>query len=417
MRFGSCWKLLESWAIAAAAVSRTQTLATPEADQKFFGSACPKVRFCKGFVTPWRSCSSFAWQPCPQRHLGKNRSRAFCSKWNSCRLLWTKSTSSKLPLKSIIMWLRSWRRIDDLQVRTHPSLRRSTNWTRLINHLVVPSILHGFAFVELLSCLCIPALQCWRQEVAVKRMPRPFWWRTWSMFAAALCLGGALAGLLPMENRMAMASSDMKAFYGGGFYTRDANGVITPMECNSDGCQSTMLSWFFQWAFCTAAGSIVSGAVAERVESPNYATFAFFMTGFIYPVVVAWTWGGGWLSTLFDVGYMDFAGSGEVVFKRQTLRPLIYEVPLMLWRACPIHSTTILCKNKTTTPAVLTWRHSYLTRSWLRLIHPRKLLWQWKRTTIWRCISVYPIKNDAIAMLIFGGMTYNKSLQVGLQVP
>ena len=143
-----------------------------------------------------------------------------------------------------------------------------------------------------------------------------------------------------------------EGFFGGGFYTRDANGVITPMECNSDGCQSTMLSWFFQWAFCTAAGSIVSGAVAERVESPNYATFAFFMTGFIYPVVVAWTWGGGWLSTLFDVGYMDFAGSGEVVFKRQTLRPLIYEVPLMLWRACPIHSTTILCKNKTTTPAV-----------------------------------------------------------------
>ena len=36
-------------------------------------------------------------------------------------------------------------------------------------------------------------------------------------------------------------------FFGTGFYTRDAStGVITPVECNSDGCQSTMLSWFFQ---------------------------------------------------------------------------------------------------------------------------------------------------------------------------
>eukprot|EP00438_Fugacium_kawagutii_P034068 Skav205989 [mRNA] locus=scaffold2084:42327:45402:+ [translate_table: standard] len=102
-------------------------------------------------------------------------------------------------------------------------------------------------------------------------------------------------------------------FFGWNFYTRDeATGVITP-TCNSeDGCQSTMLSWFFQWAFCTAGATIVSGAVAERVKSPTYAAFAFFMTSFIYPVVVAWTWGGGWLANLFGVGYMDFAGSGIV---------------------------------------------------------------------------------------------------------
>ena len=33
------------------------------------------------------------------------------------------------------------------------------------------------------------------------------------------------------------------------------------------------------------------------------------MTGFIYPVVVAWTWGGGWLA---EMGFSDFAGSGVV---------------------------------------------------------------------------------------------------------
>jgi len=33
------------------------------------------------------------------------------------------------------------------------------------------------------------------------------------------------------------------------------------------------------------------------------------MTGFIYPVVCCWTWGGGWLS---QYGYVVFAGSGVV---------------------------------------------------------------------------------------------------------
>lgn len=32
-------------------------------------------------------------------------------------------------------------------------------------------------------------------------------------------------------------------------------------------------------------------------------------TGFIYPVIVGWTWGGGWLD---GVGFHDFAGSGIV---------------------------------------------------------------------------------------------------------
>lgn len=103
-------------------------------------------------------------------------------------------------------------------------------------------------------------------------------------------------------------------FVGEGFYSRDpVTGNITPVaSCTQNGCQSTMLSWFFQWAFCTAAATIVSGAVAERVKAPAFGFFALVMTSIIYPLVVAPTWGGGWGYTMFDTGVMDFAGSGIV---------------------------------------------------------------------------------------------------------
>lgn len=33
------------------------------------------------------------------------------------------------------------------------------------------------------------------------------------------------------------------------------------------------------------------------------------MSSFIYPVVVGWVWGGGWL---YQRGFHDFAGSGAI---------------------------------------------------------------------------------------------------------
>lgn len=53
----------------------------------------------------------------------------------------------------------------------------------------------------------------------------------------------------------------------------------------------------------------MSGSLAERVNIYSYLLFSFFMTGFIYPTIVAWTWGSGWL---YEMGYSDFAGSGIV---------------------------------------------------------------------------------------------------------
>ncbi len=67
-----------------------------------------------------------------------------------------------------------------------------------------------------------------------------------------------------------------------------------------------MSDWFFQMVFVATTASIVSGTLAERVKLWSFFVFIVVLTAAIYPVVGAWTWGGGWLDAL---GFSDFAGS------------------------------------------------------------------------------------------------------------
>ncbi|MDE2695744.1 MAG: ammonium transporter [Chloroflexota bacterium] len=106
-----------------------------------------------------------------------------------------------------------------------------------------------------------------------------------------------VGGVIGSFNLLYGPTSQEIALVGG-------EGDAAAIVANND--YSTMSDWFFQMVFVATAASIVSGALAERVKMWTFFLFVLVLTGFIYPTVGAWTWGGGWLA---ELGFQDFAGS------------------------------------------------------------------------------------------------------------
>ncbi len=96
-------------------------------------------------------------------------------------------------------------------------------------------------------------------------------------------------------------SADEIALLAAGDQTRAA---ATEAVIKAD--YALMSDWFFQMVFVATTASIVSGTLAERVKLWTFFVFILLLTGIIYPIVGAWTWGGGWLGAM---GFKDFAGS------------------------------------------------------------------------------------------------------------
>ncbi len=77
------------------------------------------------------------------------------------------------------------------------------------------------------------------------------------------------------------------------------------------GTLTVPVTFIFQVAFAATAATIVSGAMAERTKFKSYFLYSIVISAVIYPVVVHWNWGGGWLAQL-STPFHDFAGSTMV---------------------------------------------------------------------------------------------------------
>ena len=72
--------------------------------------------------------------------------------------------------------------------------------------------------------------------------------------------------------------------------------------------------FIFQAMFAATAATIVSGAVAERINLKGFLIYSIILVGIGYPWAGSWHWGGGFLSQLGggDSAFYDFAGSSAV---------------------------------------------------------------------------------------------------------
>lgn len=114
-----------------------------------------------------------------------------------------------------------------------------------------------------------------------------------------------------MKNFMTMSIAAVLYFIVGyGIMFGTSGGGIIGIDGFLLSGQEDQIGFFvFQAVFAATCATIISGAVAERIKLGSYLLLTVVMTGFIYPVVGHWVWGGGWLA---ELGFVDFAGSTVV---------------------------------------------------------------------------------------------------------
>lgn len=127
---------------------------------------------------------------------------------------------------------------------------------------------------------------------------------------ATMCLKNigiyALAGILYYMVGYNLMYSGVDGGFMGSFSLWGASETAANNVINMEAGYSSASDWFFQMVFVATAASIVSGTLAERIKLLPFFAFVVVLTGVIYPIQGAWTWGAGWLNVM---GFSDFAGS------------------------------------------------------------------------------------------------------------
>lgn len=82
--------------------------------------------------------------------------------------------------------------------------------------------------------------------------------------------------------------------------------------------------FFIQWAYAAVAVTIALSSLAERAKLQTYLIAAVAISIWVFPIIVHWCWGQGWLSPFANQvsdylffgnssnNYIDMAGSGVV---------------------------------------------------------------------------------------------------------
>ncbi len=96
------------------------------------------------------------------------------------------------------------------------------------------------------------------------------------------------------------------------FVNPDPSDAIACAADGGSGCLVPAVDFLFQAAFAGTAATIVSGLVAERVKFGEFVVFSLVLTAFIYPIAGSWEWNSGWLNSVGEKEFIDFAGSSIV---------------------------------------------------------------------------------------------------------
>ena len=82
---------------------------------------------------------------------------------------------------------------------------------------------------------------------------------------------------------------------------------VIAADLSYNGGYTYWTDFLFQAMFAATAGTIISGAVAERIKINSFMLVVFLYITIVYPIVGSWQWGSGFLYEVF--GCYDFAGS------------------------------------------------------------------------------------------------------------
>jgi Amt family ammonium transporter len=190
----------------------------------------------------------------------------------------------------------------------HNKIAINVVWTLLAGFLVM-FMQAGFALVETGLTRAKNAAHTMSMNFMIYPIGMLGYW----ICGYALQMGGvgaiaALGGTAPLNHEFTIS------LFGHTFGLFGLKGFFLSGDTYDVGVFALFL---FQMVFMDTAGTIPTGAMAERWKFSAFVVFGFFMSMVVYPLFANWVWGGGWLATLgsqfgLGHGHVDFAGSSVV---------------------------------------------------------------------------------------------------------